>query len=49
MGKLPIIAMILFVALLGLSAVFYTFQRCGMKALILGNGALVAAATGMCE
>ena len=34
---------------LGLSALSYTWSKCGAKTLILGNGGLAAAATGMCD
>jgi hypothetical protein len=34
---------------LGLAAISFTFSKCGAKTFILGNGALAAAATGMCD
>ena len=34
---------------LGLAATSFTFSKCGAKTFILGNGALAAAATGMCD
>jgi hypothetical protein len=34
---------------LGIAALSYTWKECGAKTLILGNGGLAAAATGMCD
>jgi hypothetical protein len=34
---------------LGLAALSFTRSKCGSKTLILGNGGLAAAATGMCD
>jgi hypothetical protein len=34
---------------LGMAALSYTWSKCGARTLILGNGGLVAAATGMCD
>jgi hypothetical protein len=34
---------------IGVGSVVFTFQKCGAKALFLGNGGLAAAATGMCD
>jgi hypothetical protein len=34
---------------LGIVTLFYTLNKCGAKALLLGNGALYAAASGMCD
>lgn len=34
---------------LGLAAISFTWSKCGAKTFILGNGALAAAATGMCD
>lgn len=33
----------------GIAAAIFTFQECGAKALLLGNGAPYAAMTGMCD
>jgi hypothetical protein len=45
-----IVVMLMVIALvLGLAAISFTFSKCGAKTLILGNGALAAAATGMCD
>ena len=44
MGVCMVIAVVL-----ALSASAYTFSKCGAKTFILGNGALAAAATGMCD
>lgn len=49
MNRFAFIMAGIFIIFLASSAVFYTFQKCGMKTLILGNGALTAAATGMCD
>lgn len=34
---------------LGIGLTAFTFSKCGMKALFLGNGGLYAAASGMCD
>lgn len=34
---------------IGIGAVGFTWSKCGAKTLMLGNGGLVAAATGMCD
>lgn len=34
---------------LGIAAASYTWSKCGARALVLGNGAFAAAATGMCD
>jgi hypothetical protein len=34
---------------LGIAALVFTFEKCGAKTFILGNGGLAAAATGMCD
>jgi hypothetical protein len=39
----------IFTLLLGIAALSYTWSKCGAKTLILGNGGLTAAATGMCD
>ena len=33
----------------GLSALGYAWSKCGWKTLILGNGGMATAATGMCD
>lgn len=33
----------------GIATLVYTFSHCGPKALLLGDGALYAAASGMCD
>jgi hypothetical protein len=35
--------------IIGIGAVGFTWKECGAKTLILGNGGLAAAATGMCD
>jgi len=45
---LIVILAILFLSI-GISAVGFTWSKCGARTLILGNGGLAAAATGMCE
>lgn len=35
--------------MVGLSALTYTWSKCGAKTLLLGDRALIAAATGMCD
>ena len=35
--------------LLGIAALSYTWSKCGARTLILGNGGLAAAVTGMCD
>jgi hypothetical protein len=49
MNRFALVMMAGFVALLGLSAAVYSFQKCGAKAFLFGNGALYAAASGACE
>lgn len=45
-----IIGMWVVIALtLGLSVLSYTWGKCGAKSLLLGNGGLTAAVTGMCD
>jgi hypothetical protein len=36
-------------AVIAVMAFSYTWSKCGAKTLILGNGGLVAAATGLCD
>jgi hypothetical protein len=38
-----------FVTLIGVSITVVTFQKCGWKTFLLGNGASMAAMTGMCD
>ena len=45
---LIVVLMILFLVF-GIGAVGFTWSKCGAKTLILGNGGLAAAATGMCD
>jgi hypothetical protein len=35
--------------ILGIASFSFTWSKCGPKTLILGNGGLAAAATGMCD
>jgi shikimate 5-dehydrogenase len=35
--------------ILGIASFSFTWSKCGAKTLILGNGGLAAAATGMCD
>ena len=44
MGMWMVIALVL-----GIAALSFTWSKCGAKTLILGNGGLAAAATGMCD
>ena len=45
-----IIGMLLVLFLIiGIGSVGYTWSKCGAKTLMLGNGGLTAAATGMCD
>lgn len=34
---------------IGIASISYAFSKCGMKAMLLGGGAVYAAATGMCD
>lgn len=34
---------------IAISSAVFTFQKCGAKALLLGNGATTAALLGMCD
>lgn len=49
MNRFALFMMIGFVAILGLSVTVVTFQKCGWKTLLLGNGAGAAAMMGMCD
>lgn len=40
---------IVLIMVLSLSALTYTWSKCGAKTLILGNGGFAAAVTGMCD
>ena len=44
-----IVLWIVLCLLLGLGALSYTWSKCGTRTLILGNGAMAAAVTGMCD
>lgn len=35
--------------IIGIGAVGFTWSKCGARTLVLGNGGLAAAATGMCD
>jgi len=35
--------------ILGIATAAFTFEKCGAKALLLGNGGFAAAAMGMCD
>lgn len=35
--------------IVGVAAATFAFQKCGLKALLLGNGAVSAAMMGMCD
>lgn len=49
MNNFAFVAMAVFVAILLLSVVSYAFVKCGPKAFLLGNGAVYAAMSGMCD
>lgn len=49
MNRFGILTLILFFVFIAGSTVFYTFSQCGWKTLLLGNGATMAAVTGMCD
>jgi len=36
-------------AVIAISAIVYTFQQCGARTFLLGNGGFFAAMTGMCD
>lgn len=42
-----VLIVVWFVLAIGMAV--FTFQKCGAKALLLGNGAAAAAAMGMCD
>jgi hypothetical protein len=48
---IPIWFRVLFAVFLvgGIAIAVYTFKECGARAFLLGNGALYAAVSGMCE
>ena len=51
LGGIPTWFKILFVVffVMGISSAVIIFQECGAKALLFGNGAAMAAMTGMCD
>jgi hypothetical protein len=49
MNRFALSAMIGFVVLIVLSVTVVTFQKCGWKTFLLGNGAGAAALMGMCD
>jgi len=49
MNRFALIMLIGFFAALLLSVIVFTFSKCGTKAFFLGNGAINAAVTGMCD
>ena len=40
---------VVFALTLSIGAFGYTWSKCGAKTLMLGNGSMTAAATGMCD
>lgn len=48
MNYILVTCMILLFAV-GVVSISYAFSKCGMNALLLGGGAVYAAATGMCD
>lgn len=42
-----VICMMLF--MVGIVSITYAFSKCGVEALLLGDGAVYAAVTGMCD
>lgn len=49
MNRLQITVIIVFFVLLSGAVIAYTFEKCGSKALLLGQSALTAAVLGMCD
>ena len=49
MNPLAFFAMVGFVLMLIVSTAVYTFSKCGWYTFALGNGAAMAAVTGMCD
>lgn len=49
MNRFAFAMLVGFVALIGLTVTVTTFQKCGWKSLLLGNGAGAAAMVGMCD
>jgi hypothetical protein len=49
MSRFAFTMMAVFVTFLVISAGAYTFSKCGWKALFLGQGAVFAAMSGMCD
>ena len=40
---------LVFCLVAGVTSMIYTFQQCGVKALLLGDGATAAAVLGLCD
>jgi hypothetical protein len=49
MNQFGFLILILIFVAIGTSTVFYSFSKCGVKALLLGDKAFIAAVTGMCD
>ena len=49
MNRFALAMLVGFVSLIGLSVTVVTFQKCGWKTVLLGNGAGAAAMMGMCD
>lgn len=49
MNRFALTMLVGFVTLIGLSVTVFTFQKCGWNTFLLGNGAGMAAMTGMCD
>lgn len=49
MNRFAFTMVLVVVVVLGLSATVFSFYKCGWHALLLGNRAVWAAATGMCD
>ena len=49
MNQFGFLILILIFVAIGTFTVFYSFSKCGAKALLLGDKAFIAAVTGMCD
>lgn len=49
MNRFALLMMIGFVALIGFSVTFVTFQKCGWKTFLYGKSASLVAISGLCE
>lgn len=49
MNRFAMTVLVLVFLFMAMTSITYTFQKCGWKAFMFGNGAGMAAITGMCD